>query len=523
MKIASVMEMRNMDREAVEQFGIPEQLLMENAGLATCSVIAGEFGIRGNGFAVFCGMGNNGGDGFVVARKLHSEGGRVKVFILGDPKKYSGAAKANYKTASALSLEMKAVKSADGIREAIAGSDAIIDAIFGTGLARGVEGYIGEIIDLINSSGKTVFSLDIPSGISGDTGEVMGKAVRADFTTTFGLPKIGNILYPGFANCGELSVSHISFPPALYSSAQLKIAINEPLAIPLRNPAGHKTSFGEVLFIAGAAGYLGAPYFSAYSFLKAGGGYSRLAAPGSIASLVAVKGSEIVLHPQKETPAGSIALAGKAGLLKLANSMDMVVLGPGLSLDNETQQLARELIAEIQAPLLIDGDGITAVSAATKLLKGRKNQTVLTPHMGEMSRLTDQTVTEIRKNPIEVLQFAVRQFKSTVVLKGAHTLVGCPDGSVFVNMSGNPGMAKAGTGDVLNGVIAAMHGLGLAIPEAARMGVFIHGLAGDIAAEEFGEDGISATEIMESVPKAVEMARGMDSELFTELYGIEEI
>ena len=523
MKIASVMEMRNMDREAVEQFGIPEQLLMENAGLATCSVIAGEFGIRGNGFVIFCGMGNNGGDGFVVARKLHSEGGRVKVFILGDPKKYSGAAKANYKTASALSLEMKAVKSADGIREAIAGSDAIIDAIFGTGLTRGVEGFIGEIIDLINSSGKTVFSLDIPSGISGDTGEVMGKAVRADFTTTFGLPKIGNILYPGFANCGELSVSHISFPPALYSSAQLKIAINEPLAIPLRNPAGHKTSFGEVLFIAGAAGYLGAPYFSAYSFLKAGGGYSRLAAPGSIASLVAIKGSEIVLHPQEETPAGSIALAGKAGLLKLANSMDMVVLGPGLSLDNETQQLVRELIAEIEAPLLIDGDGITAVSAATKLLKGRKNKTVLTPHMGEMSRLTDQTVSEIMKNPIDILQCAARQFNSVVILKGAHTLVGCPDGSIFVNMSGNPGMAKAGTGDVLNGVIAAMHGLGLAIPEAARMGVFIHGLAGDIAAEEFGEDGISATEIMQSVPKAVAMARGMDSELFTELYGIEEI
>ena len=268
---------------------------------------------------------------------------------------------------------------------------------------------------------------------------------------------------------------------------------------------------------------MGAPYFSAYSFLKAGGGYSRLAAPASIASLVAVKGSEIVLHPQKETSAGSIALAGKAALLELANRMDMVVLGPGLSLDNETQQLVRELIAEIEAPLLIDGDGITAVSAATKLLKGRKHQTVLTPHMGEMSRLTDQTVSEIRKNPIDILQCAARQFKSTVVLKGAHTLVGCPDGSVFVNMSGNPGMAKAGTGDVLNGVIAAMHGLGLAIPEAARMGVFIHGLAGDIAAEEFGEDGISATEIMESVPKAVEMARGMDSELFTELYGIEEI
>lgn len=523
MKIASVIEMRTMDREAVEQFGITEQLLMENAGLAACSVISREFGVRGKRFIVFCGLGNNGGDGFVVARKLHSMGGLVKVFILGDARKYSGVAKDNHKRASLLALDMQAIKSADGIREVIAECDAIVDAIFGTGLAREVKGYMGWIIDLINSSGKTVFSLDIPSGINGDTGEIMGKAVQADYTVTFGLPKTGNILYPGFARCGNLSVSQISFPPSLYESTELKLEINRPVSIPVRSPEGYKKTFGEVLFIAGAAGYIGAPYFSSYSFLKAGGGYSRLAAPSSIAPLIAAKGSEIVLHPQEETGKGSISYSNMGALLDLANRMDMVVIGPGLSLDGETQRLARELIAEIEAPVLIDGDGITAISSDKAFLRDRKDQTIITPHMGEISRLTGFAISKIAKKPVETLQCTASQLNSVIVLKGAHSLIVYPDESVFVNMSGNAGMAKAGTGDVLNGVIAAMHGLGLAIPEAVRMGVFVHGLAGDIAAQEVGEDGISAQDILNCLPEAVTIAREMGEEDFVEIYGIEEI
>lgn len=523
MKIAGVNEMRAMDREAVERFGIPEQLLMENAGLAACAVIAREFGVRGRRFIVFCGMGNNGGDGLVVARKLHSMGGLVKVIILGEPKKYSGAAKDNYKMASLMSMDMKSVNSADGLRESIDGCDAVVDAIFGTGLTRDIEGYIGWIIEMINTSGKVVFSLDIPSGINGDTGEVMGKAVQADFTVTLGLPKTGNILYPGFDYCGDLSVSHISFPPPLYGDPELKMEINAPVAIPPRRPDGYKKTFGEALFIAGAAGYIGAPFFSSYSFLKAGGGYSRLAAPSSIAPLIAARGSEIVLHPQKETGAGAMAYSNKSGLLELANGMDMVVIGPGLSLDKGTQRLARELIAAIEAPVLIDGDGITAVGTNAKLLRGRKGPTVITPHMGEMSRLTGLSAAEIGRKRVETLQAAAQRLNSIIVLKGAHSLIGYPDGRVFVNLSGNAGMAKAGTGDVLNGIIAAMHGMGLAVPDAARMGVFVHGLAGDIAAQEAGEDGISAQDILNSLPEAVTMAREMEHGDFIEAYGIEEI
>jgi NAD(P)H-hydrate epimerase len=425
--------------------------------------------------------------------------------------------------ASLLAMEMKSINSADGIREVIAESDAIVDAIFGTGLAREIKGYIGWIVDLINSSGKIVFSIDIPSGINGDTGDIMGKAVYADYTVTYGLPKAGNVLYPGFAHCGSLSVSHISFPPSLYGNSELRMEVNIPMMIPARRPDGYKKTFGEVLFIAGAAGYIGAPYFSSYSFLKAGGGYSRLAAPSSIAPLIAAKGSEIVLHPQQETGKGSIAYSNMGGLLDLANRMDMVVIGPGLSLDEETQRLARELIAEIEAPVLIDGDGITAISADKALLRDRKDQTIITPHMGEFSRLTGLGIAKIAKKPLETLQCTARQLNSVIVLKGAHSLIGYPDESVFVNMSGNAGMAKAGTGDVLNGVIAAMHGLGLDLPEAARMGVFIHGLAGDIAAQETGEDGISAQDIMNSLPEAVTIAREMEDGDFVDIYGIEEI
>jgi len=523
MKISSVIEMRTMDREAVQQFGVPEQMLMENAGLAASNLILREFGVRGKKFIVFCGMGNNGGDGFVVARKLNSMGGLVKVLILGEPKKYSGAARANYKMASLLALDMKSINSADGVREVIAECDAVVDAIFGTGLTREIKGYLGWIIDLINSSGKTVFCLDIPSGINGDTGEVMGKAVQADYTVAFGLPKAGNVLYPGFAHCGNLSLSHISFPPSLYGSSELRMEMNIPVMIPERRPDGYKKTFGEVLFIAGAAGYIGAPYFSSYSFLKAGGGYARLAAPASIAPLIAAKGSEIVLHPQEENGKGSIAYSNMSALLDLANGMDMVVIGPGLTLDEETQRLARELIAEVEAPVLIDGDGITAISSDKALLRARRGATIITPHMGEMARLTGMGLSKIEKRPVEILQCTASQLNSVIVLKGAHSLIGYPDESVFVNMSGNAGMAKAGTGDVLNGVIAAMHGLGLDVPEAARMGVFIHGLAADVAAQDMGEDGISAQDILESLPEAVTIAREMEDSDFVEIYGIEEI
>jgi len=300
----------------------------------------------------------------------------------------------------------------------------------------------------------------------------------------------------------------------------LKVEINQPPQLPPRDPAGHKGSFGQALFIAGAAGYLGAPYFSALSFLKAGGGYSRLAAPASITPFIATKGSEIVLIPQHETPDGSIALENKRALLELIERMDVVVLGPGLSLAEETQQLARELAAEIEKPLLIDGDGITALCQDLQVVRERKAETILTPHLGEMSRMTGMSVRDIDADKIDVLQRTARDLNAIVVLKGAHSLIGYPDERVFINMSGNSGMATAGSGDVLAGTIGAMFGLGLAIPDAVRKGVFIHGLSGDLAALDKGEDGITAQDILDYMPAAAKMDReGLPEELREEYAG----
>jgi len=511
MKVSRVSEMISLDRYAIDELGIPEEILMENAGNASYFVMLKESGIKDKKFVIICGIGNNGGDGFVVARKIHSNGGNVKVFILGEADELKGAAKKNFDILSSLRIESRRIESIESIRSDVLHCDAIVDALFGTGLSRDVSGLYGDVILLINGSGKKVFSLDIPSGINGDTGEIMGIAVKADYTVTFGLPKTGNMLFPGYEHCGKLYVSYISFPPSLYDKDSIRVEINDYIKLPAKDMSAHKGDFGEALFIAGASSYFGAPCFSAMSFLKAGGGYSRLAAPMSMTPFIANRGSEIVFIPQKETESGSISLKNKEQLLELSERMDMVIIGPGLSLDEETQQLIRELTVAIERPLLIDGDGISAVSKDLRLIKERRYPTILTPHLGEMSKITKTSAGEINKNKIDTLQSASRELNSIIVLKGAHSLIGCPGGKVYINMSGNPGMATAGSGDVLTGTIAAMFGLGLSLEDAVRKGVFIHGFSGDLAAGDIGQDGITAQDILDYLPLAVKTDReGLD-------------
>jgi len=518
MKVSRVEEMRNLDKSAVEEFAIAQEFLMENAGEAAYFVILKDFGVKDKKFVVFCGIGNNGGDGLVVARKIHSTGGEARVFILGDEGKFKGAAKKNFEIASKLPIEIKRIESVESLEAEVAHCDAVVDALFGTGLERNVEGMYKDVIQLINRSGKKVFSLDIPSGINGNTGKVMGTAVKSDYTITYGLPKIGNVLYPGYENGGKLYVSHISFPPSLYNKDSLKIEINSPVKLPEREKNAHKGDFGDVLFIAGASNYLGAPYFSALSFLKAGGGYSRLASPSSITSFIASKGSEIVFVPLEETSSGSIALKNKDRLSKLSKQVDMVVMGPGLSLNEETQELVRQMTKEITSPLLVDGDGITALSPNIEIIKERQKPTILTPHLGEMSRIANMSVAEIDENKIDILQKEAKRLNTIIVLKGAHSQIGYPDGKVFINMSGNSGMASAGSGDVLTGTIAAMFGLGLSLEDAVRTGVFMHGFSGDLAARDKGEDGITAQDILDFLPRTVKQYREEFDEIVASFY-----
>ena len=432
----------------------------------------------------------------VVTRKIYSNGGKVTVFLLNDSSKFEGAAKQNFDIINKLQINVINLKDISLASETLKNADAFIDAVFGTGLYRNVEEKYKDSINIINTSQKIVFSIVIPSGINGDTGQIMGTAVKATYTPTFGLPKIGNMLYPGFQYVGKLYVTPISFPPGMQDADQLKFDTNDPKPLPVRNIDTHKGSYGKVLFVAGASNYLGAPYFSAMSFLKAGGGLSYLATPENLVASIGNKGHEIVFIPFKSANSGCISIGNKQELLQFSENVDMIIIGPGLSLNEETQKLVRELSAEIKNPLLIDGDGQTAVAHDLECIKNRKVSAILTPHPGEMARIVGQNMNDISNNMINVLQDAVQELNSTIVLKGAHSLIGSPDKNVFINLSGNPGMATAGSGDILTGTIAAMYGLGFAINDAVRTGVFMHGFAGDRAAKEKGEDGLIAGDVL---------------------------
>lgn len=507
MKISSVAQMRQMDRRAMDEHGIPELLLMESAGLAAVQVVAKHFAVRGQRWLILCGVGNNGGDGLVVARHLHSRGALVQVALLGDPAKFGDAAAANLQMVQQLQIALMQPTTMEPIAAHLDVCDGVVDGLLGTGITRPVTGLYAEVIDALNASGKPVVSLDIASGVNGDTGQVMGGAVQATHTVTFGLPKAGNLLFPGYAQGGHLWVTQIGFAPELYTSDTLQMATNAPVALPPRAVAGHKGTFGDTLVIAGAGAYYGAPYFSAQACMKAGGGYVRLATPASVAPVIAARAGELVYLPQEETAARSIAARNKARLVEMAGKLDFVIMGPGTSLDDETQGLLRDLVTEVNLPLLIDGDGLTAVSYAPDLLRRRSAPTVLTPHLGEFARITGLAIQAIQADPVAALRQACADLQVVIVLKGAHTLIGYPDGRVYVNLSGNSGMATAGSGDVLTGTIAAMAGLGLAFDDAARMGVFVHGVAGDLAAARLGEDGMTAQDILEALPDAVRACR----------------
>lgn len=513
MKVCYSREMKEIDSRAVHEYGVSELLLMENAGSAVYHLINREFGCPDLRVLVVAGTGNNGGDALVVARRLHSCRARVEVFIVGDPDKYPEPAKRNYEIVLRSRIPTRHVNSAEDLKtleERLRDVDVVVVGLIGIGLKGEVRGLYRDVIETLNRSGKKIVSIDIPSGINGDNGKICGVAVKSSSTVTFGLPKLGNILYPGYHYCGKLYVSTLSYPPELLLSDDIKIELNTPVLLPERVRWGHKGTFGKLLAIGGSRYYYGAPYYVSYSFLKAGGGYSRLAAPKSVIPYIAARCSEVVYIPLEETEEGSISLKNTDRVLELVERLDIdiVAVGSGMSLNPETQEFVREVVGSVRRPTIIDGDGITAVSSTLEVLKSRRAPTIITPHLAEFSRLTGMEVAEVVEDPVGVLRKVAVELKSYIVLKGAHSLIGYPDGYVYVNMTGNPGMAKAGSGDVLTGTIAAMYGIGLRDSGiATRMGVLAHGFAGDLAAEELGEDGVTPDDILSKLPEAVRVLR----------------
>jgi ADP-dependent NAD(P)H-hydrate dehydratase / NAD(P)H-hydrate epimerase len=506
MKAVTAETMQQLDRQTIEQYGVPGLELMERAGRHVAETVTTRFAGSGNRSAlIFAGKGNNGGDGFVVARLLAGSGWSASLVILTSPEEFTGDAKKNLdRIPPSVSTLLFSETSKDKLLKLAKDNDVIIDAIFGTGLKSAPSGIFAEAVEVINSSGKPVIAVDIPSGVDATSGKTCGVAVRAGITVTFGSAKLGHILYPGAEFAGEIIVTDIGIPAELLAKAPFVEYIDKEFASTLikrRKKTAHKGSYGHTLIIAGSCGKSGAAAMAANSAMRSGAGLVTLAVPCCIHPVVELKTTEAMTVPLKETPGGTLALKSLAELRELLAGKEAVAIGPGLGLHEETKKVAREIVSTAGVPLVIDADAINAVAEDLSCLKASASPAlILTPHPGEMARLTGVSITEIESDRIKAAGSFARGHNCHLLLKGARTVIAAPDGRVAINGSGNPGMASGGMGDVLTGVIAALLGQGYEPFDACCLGAFCHGFSGDMAEEEKGEIGMIATDVQELLP-----------------------
>jgi len=507
MKLATAAEMRELDRYAIEDVGIPGVVLMENAGRGVVAEMAHAWGpVRDRKYDVFCGKGNNGGDGLVIARHLHNRGASVRAWLFSDDMK--GDAGINLKAARNTGLDIRLISK--GLRaetSAMRHSDAVIDAVFGTGLAKDVEGGYRKLIEAINRNAKRVVAVDIPSGVDSDLGRVMGAAVRADMTVTFGLPKRGLYLYPGAQFAGDVRVADIGIPVTALRDAPCKAGlVTEDTVrglIPARLPNGHKGTYGHLLILAGSVGKTGAAVLAARAAMRCGAGLVTVGVPESLNAVFEEKLTEAMTLPLPETDEKTLSPDGLELIVDALDGKTALVLGPGISTNTDTAKLMAGLLPKLKLPTLIDADGLNIMALNDELGGSIKAPAVLTPHPGEMGRLIGMLARDVQADRPGAAVSLASEHGHTVVLKGARTLVALPDGTFHINPTGNAGMATAGTGDVLSGVIGSLMAQGLGTVEAARLGVYLHGLAGDKASSIKGEAGLIAGDIIESLPEII--------------------
>ena len=512
MKVVTGEQMKEIDRRAQEA-GVSVSELMENAGRAVFEEAKAILGSpAGRRVVIICGKGNNGGDGLVAARYLKNRGAQVEVLLAAEAKELPGEPRANFE--SAVKIDVSVQERADGERvlASCQEADLVIDALLGTGVRGAVQGVAAEIIKAINRAGRPTLAVDIPSGVNADTGEICGAAVRAASTVTMGLPKWGLLNFPGAEYVGRLTIADIGFPPqAIAGITPLAESLDHKEAaalLPRRSRAAHKGDCGRILVIAGSVGYTGAAALSSLAALRIGAGLVTLAIPASLNDVMEVKLTEIITRPMPETAARSLSQAALEPILELAAKNDVVAMGPGLSLHPETVRLVRELVGRLPLPMVLDADALTALSEDLSPLKGPHAPVVLTPHPGEMARLLNSSPAEVQKQRVSACREVARTARGVVVLKGAATLIADEEGRLRINRTGNPGLASGGTGDVLTGMIAGLLGQGLSPFDAAGVGVYLHGLAGDLAAAEKGEMGLIASDLLEKIPAATEQVLG---------------
>jgi ADP-dependent NAD(P)H-hydrate dehydratase / NAD(P)H-hydrate epimerase len=512
MKITTAAEMREIDRATTERFGVPSLTLMENAGSAITNFILHNFP-NANRVVVICGKGNNGGDGFVVARKLHRAGRVVEVLLLAAHTELRGDATVMFDRLPLRPVEVTGLQELSAESErSIGNCDLIVDAILGTGFQPPVTGLYAAAISLVNRSAKPIVAVDIPSGAASDlmTPQTGDGIAQADAIVTFTAPRPAHVF--GQLTRGPVIVAPIGSPrEAIVSSLNLEVTTPRDFAALLapRPRASNKGMYGHALIVGGSFGKSGAAAMAGMAALRAGAGLSTVATPARVLTSVASFAAELMTEPLPETSAGSIAAAAAESgrFQELTKPMSVVAIGPGLGRNSETVRFVHEAVHQAKVPLVLDADGLNAFEGQTQLLDGKRRPMVLTPHPGEMSRLTGMTIKAIQADRINVARGFACNHHLVLVLKGDRTIIAMPDGTAWVNPTGNPGMATGGTGDILTGITA---GVLAQMPNdyarAAIAAVYMHGLAGDVAEERMGEHSLVATDLLDALPEAFRRA-----------------
>jgi ADP-dependent NAD(P)H-hydrate dehydratase / NAD(P)H-hydrate epimerase len=522
MKILTAAEMREVDRLTTERYGIPGLTLMENAGVSVAEfIIKRILDYEGRRIVVLCGKGNNGGDGFVVARNLQQMGAKPEVLLFAAAEELQGDAATNRKRWQDVSGGLRILRNPDewqSSKSVFSSAEVIVDALLGTGVRGPVEGLLAEVIREVNARrpAQIVVSVDIPSGLPADTGEIPGPVVEANYTVTFTAPKVGMFLGKAGNFVGELSVSDIGSPPTLIEeTGKGNLRWSEPrefgqFAV-LRKSDGNKGDYGHALIVAGSVGKSGAAVLASWAALRAGAGLVTVATPADVLPIVAAHTPEIMTEPLPATDAGAISLRGlvPGRFDSLLKGKRALAIGPGLSTHNETQEFIRTVVDERSSvPVILDADGLNAFAGRAGELRKDPNPPqaplALTPHPGEMARLLGGTAAAVQTRRLELALKSAADWNAYVILKGHHTIVAAPNGQAFVNSTGNPGMGTGGTGDVLTGMLAGLTAQFGADDWAKVLafGVYLHGLAGDIAYSDFAEAPLMASDLIHAIPRA---------------------
>lgn len=506
LRLVTAKEMREIDRRTIEDVGVPSLLLMENAGLGVTEIVEEVLEeIDGYTVTILCGKGNNGGDGFVVARHLFNRGYQVNVYLAGVRADLKGDAKINATVLDGFKIQIRPLTTKAQLK-AVKPGDVVIDALLGTGVTGEVTGFLAEVIKWVNRCASPVIAVDLPSGLHSDDGSFQGACIMADYTGTMAEVKRGLVIPPGRELAGEVTVVDIGAPEFVSRSVGGKTYWFDHTDIydilPERPPSAHKGDFGKTVIIAGSTGMTGAAAMASEAVLRVGGGLTILGIPSSLNDIMEQKLTEVMTQPLAETPQGSLSSKAKPAINKLFQWADVAVIGPGLSFVPETAELVRTIVSKAKLPLVLDADGINAFEGYASILEEYKKPLVLSPHYGELSRLINIPIQEIAANPIDMARDTAQRFRCTVVLKGAPAVTAHFDGRVFVNSTGNSGMATPGSGDVLTGMIAGLLTQGCTDFYAATGGVYLHGLAGDLAAEMLGERSLIAGDLLSFISDA---------------------